>query len=65
MTGVPNHNTTSEPACPNAAKHTPHPKGYVDHATWGYEMLRTHRQVRCDGCGLWAIWVPKKKRVKS
>ena len=54
-----------ETPCPNAAKHTPHPKGYVDHATWGYEMLRTHRQVRCAGCGLWAIWVPKKKRVKS
>lgn len=58
--------TADTPACPNAKDHTQHPEGYVAHLTWAYEMLRTHRQVRCAGCGLWAIWVPKKKkRVQS
>jgi rRNA maturation protein Nop10 len=45
-------------------KHTPHPDGYLQHAAWAEEKLKTHRQERCPVCGLWAIWVPKKARAK-
>ncbi len=44
-----------QPEC----EHTPHPQGYLQHAAWADEMLKTHRQQRCPICGLWAIWVPK------
>lgn len=37
------------------------PDGYLDRAEWALEMLKTHRQKRCPACGLWAIWVPKKR----
>lgn len=47
------------PECPNASEHTPSPTGYVAEADWADEMLKTHRQVKCSGCGLYAIWVPK------
>ena len=29
-------------------------------AEWIEEMHRTHRQVRCPGCGLWKLWVPRE-----
>lgn len=45
--------------CPNAAEHTEHPRGYLEHGEWAEEMLKTHRQVKCKGCNLWEIWVPK------
>ncbi len=45
--------------CPNEAQHTPHPRGYLAHGEWAEGMARTHRQVRCPGCGLFAIWLPK------
>lgn len=45
--------------CPQSALHTPHPTSYLAHAAWADEMLKTHRQKRCPGCGLWAIWEPK------
>ncbi len=45
--------------CPNAANHTPHPSGYVAHGEWAERMLKTHKQERCPGCGLWATRVPK------
>lgn len=38
------------------------PTGYTARAEWAAEKLKTHRQERCPVCGLWAIWVPKKKR---
>lgn len=45
--------------CPNAVQHTPHPVGYVAHSDWADQMLKTHRQKRCDGCGILNIWEPK------
>jgi hypothetical protein len=45
--------------CPNEAEHTPHPIDYMSHAEWAEGMLKTHRQVVCEGCGRLAIWVPK------
>lgn len=49
----------AEPSpCPNSDQHTPHPRRQFAHAAWAEQMLRTHHQVRCPGCRLWAIWVP-------
>lgn len=49
---------TDPPPCPQAAAHTPHPARQFAHAAWAEQMLRTHHQVRCPGCKLWAIWEP-------
>ena len=49
--------------CPHF--HTPHPEGYIQHAAWAERMLRTHRQVRCAWCGLWAVWIPKRRKVTN
>lgn len=40
--------------------HTPAPKGYLQWHEWAEKMAKTHRQVKCACCGLWANWVPKK-----
>jgi len=49
-------------SCPNVAKHTKSPDGYLEFSAWADEKSKTHRQERCPGCGLWVIWVPKKAR---
>jgi len=49
----------SESDCPLRRDHTPEPEGYMQRLDWMQAMSRTHRQVQCRGCGLWAIWVPK------
>jgi hypothetical protein len=47
--------------CPNEAAHTDSPYGsYASTYDWAQMMLKTHVQKRCPGCGLWAIWEPKK-----
>lgn len=45
--------------CPNAAKHTPAPAGYLAWDEWAEKKSKTHRQVKCTGCGRYSIWVPK------
>lgn len=48
--------------CPNDVDHTPHPSSYLNHHEWAEGMMkRGYVQERCPGCGLWAIWVKKKK----
>jgi hypothetical protein len=43
------------------AGHTPgQPEGYREWHAWAAEMSKTHWQVRCPACGLYAVWVPKK-----
>jgi hypothetical protein len=49
-----------QPEC----KHTPRPTGYLPFVEFARVKSKTHRQERCPVCGLWAIWVPKKKRVR-
>jgi hypothetical protein len=44
--------------CPNRAKHTPCPDGYVAWHEWAAKKARTHRQTRCTGCDRLSIWVP-------
>lgn len=48
--------------CPNAAEHTEAPSGYLDYQAWATAMEKTHRQRKCAGCNLWAIWLPKEKQ---
>jgi hypothetical protein len=45
--------------CPNEHEHTDLPEGYLDRAFWVEQMARTHDQLQCPGCGLWAIWKVK------
>ena len=54
MTRIP-----PRPPCPDAARHTPHPTGYIGHSCWAEQMLQTHVQRVCSGCGGWEIWIPK------
>ncbi|MFI2663364.1 hypothetical protein [Micromonospora carbonacea] len=50
---------TPNPECPNAGQHMPHPTGYIDHSDWADQMMETHDQQQCPGCGGWHIWVPR------
>ena len=43
-------------------KHTPCPKGYIDWHNWAEKKSKTHAQVKCPYCGLWAIWIKKSKK---
>jgi hypothetical protein len=49
----------NEDECSNQKAHTPCPKGYIDWHQWAEKKAKTHRQLKCVGCGLFAIWVPK------
>ena len=43
--------------------HTPNqPTGYVAWFDWAKKMSKTHKQIKCEGCGLYSVWVPKQKR---
>jgi hypothetical protein len=44
------------------ADHTPCPEGYLQWHEWAKKKSKTHRQIKCNACGLYAIWIPKKKR---
>lgn len=49
--------------CPNEANHTYQPNGYLQWHEWAKTKIKTHKQVRCFGCGLYQIWVKKMKEV--
>lgn len=46
------------PLCPQTDRHTPEPESYVAWHLWADTMGKTHHQIQCVGCGLWAVWVP-------
>lgn len=48
--------------CPSFHDHTPQPEGYIEWHDWAKRMMRTHKQTKCTGCGLYMIWVPKQKQ---
>jgi hypothetical protein len=50
-----------EALCPRGDDHTPAPEGYIQWHHWAEAMSKTHRQRKCPGCGLYAIWTPKRK----
>lgn len=50
--------------CPDFQHHTPCPvadSDYLGWHAWARKMSKTHRQVKCSGCGLYAIWIPKHR----
>jgi hypothetical protein len=44
---------------PNRCKHTKCPTGYVEWFEWAEKKAKTHNQIKCSNCGLYAIWVKK------
>lgn len=36
--------------------HTPMPENYAAWHQAAEKLSKTHRQLRCDECGLWEIW---------
>jgi hypothetical protein len=47
--------------CPQQHRHTKCPSDYRGWHPWAERKIRTHLQQRCPGCGLWKIWVKKRK----
>ena len=45
--------------CPDIMHHTECPNGYLQWHEWARRMSKAHKQIKCSGCGLFAIWVPK------
>ena len=52
-----------EEDCPYFHDHTPSPKGYNQWHAWARKMSRTHKQEKCSGCGLYAIWTPRRHKA--
>ena len=38
-------------------RHTKCPSDYVSWHLWADKKAKTHKQLRCPGCGLWKLWV--------
>jgi len=47
--------------CPARSKHSKEPEGYLQWHAFAEEKSKTHRQIRCQTCGLYVIWVKRKK----
>jgi hypothetical protein len=45
--------------CPVRESHTVSPQGYITWHVWAEQKAKTHRQVKCTGCGRYAIWIPR------
>lgn len=56
---------TERVECPNFIDHAAEPSGYLQWHAWARKMQRTHRQVRCSGCGLFKIWIPRQRRKEK
>ena len=54
-----------EKSCPNISQHTPQPEGYNEWHAWAHEMGKTHKQIRCNGCHLLQIWIPKNPELPT
>jgi hypothetical protein len=39
--------------------HTKMPNGYVAFSEMTDRLIKTHRQIKCPGCGFYALWVLK------
>jgi hypothetical protein len=40
-------------------RHTKQPEGYLQWHAWAEKKLKTHRQIKCPNCGLYAIWIKR------
>jgi hypothetical protein len=47
--------------CLSRELHTPCPHGFMQWHEWAEKKSKTHVQEKCDGCGLYVIWKPKKR----
>lgn len=54
----------TRPGCDPRCGEYEGPTGYVNRAEWAEEMLTTHDQLQCPGCGLWTIWQPKTEETR-
>ncbi len=45
--------------CPHIEDHTSQPECYLQWHAWAETMSKTHKQRKCAGCDLYAIWEPK------
>lgn len=41
---------------PRCEPHTPEPDGYMARSEWAEQMMTTHTQRACKGCGRLLIW---------
>lgn len=51
-------------SCPERERHTPEPmheSDYMGWHAWARRMSKTHKQLRCPKCGLFAIWVSRSR----
>ena len=55
---IPPHNPTP---CSTPEAHTVCPEDYLAWHAWAEKMGETHHQIRCRGCGLFRVWVPKER----
>jgi len=53
----PKRKTDTKDCSPN---HTPCPSDYFSWQEWAKKKFATHRQIKCDVCGLYAVWIPKE-----
>ena len=51
--------------CPNRNEHTEGPGSYQGWHVWAMQKGKTHKQKRCRGCGLFAVWVSKMAAVET
>lgn len=51
--------------CPDRAKHTPDPPGYIAWFEWAAKKARTHTQHRCPACGFYVIWKRKPRKREA
>lgn len=51
--------TTKAKVCAFANQHTEGPADYLAWHAWAEAMEKDHRQIRCPGCDLYKVWVPK------
>lgn len=45
--------------CDNWENHSQAPTGVLQWHAWAAEKSKTHKQIKCKGCGLYQIWIPK------
>lgn len=39
--------------------HDPEPAAYLAWHDWAEERSKTHKQARCEHCGLYVVWVKR------
>jgi hypothetical protein len=53
--------TASPATTPECEPHTPWPSGYIAGSDYADLLAQSHTQRQCRGCGLYAIWEPRRE----